>query len=633
MSVSIRWRITSALAICLILIAATLSAVLYEQSKIDNEFLLADHILEDIKKVYKLQHKISSLLDGKEDFFSEQGGENEAQFNSRIHEIGLHLQSIGSELKLSEKETVLLYRLRKQYVFLLSIGKEITALSGKTRAKQRLPLFKDFGIAGHQITLLLEQLQLYHDYELEKAYYSATEKREKAQRGVIISGTILIILILAFGIHLIRSITRPINELLESTHELMHGDWSYRANIQTGDEFEVLARSFNGMAEKLSKKNVTLEEKLVSHSLELEERSEELETLLLASAELSAELDIDQLLKLMAQKLTSTLKVTYCRIALKDIEHADLVVRAAYPIRMLDWEPRIGQKLETKNCPDIQKAFDTARYVVVTHDSILNKQMAIELEQVFTPETQSGLVFPLIVKGRPEGVIILGEARLWDREPFSKEKITLCQTLINQSAIAIENAENYTSLHNLFLDTTTALSSAIDAKSHWTMGHSERMTMHAMRIGQQLSLDADSLDLLRIGCTLHDIGKIATYEQILNKVEPLTDEEIKTIQQHPIKGEAILKSIHKFKSILPIVRSHHEKYDGTGYPDGLKGDDIPLLARIAALADTYDAMTADRPYRKGCSHARAIDEIKRCSGTQFDPEIAAAFVTILENDY
>jgi HD-GYP domain-containing protein (c-di-GMP phosphodiesterase class II) len=133
---------------------------------------------------------------------------------------------------------------------------------------------------------------------------------------------------------------------------------------------------------------------------------------------------------------------------------------------------------------------------------------------------------------------------------------------------------------------------------------------------------------LELAAVLHDVGKIAVPESILNKPGKLTDPEFKLIQEHPVRGEAILSPVIELKQIGRIVRAHHERYDGTGYPDKLKGREIPLGARIMAIADTYDSITSERPYRKAASHRYAVKEIIKCSGTQFDPEVVEAFLEI-----
>lgn len=142
----------------------------------------------------------------------------------------------------------------------------------------------------------------------------------------------------------------------------------------------------------------------------------------------------------------------------------------------------------------------------------------------------------------------------------------------------------------------------------------------------QMGLADDALEKLRIAALLHDIGKIGTYDDILNKAGKLTDAEYEAIKQHPARGAEMLAPIRQLHDIIPAVRGHHERYDGAGYPDGLKGENIPLAARILAVADTFDSMTAERPYRATLGKARALEEIQRHAGTQFDPVVVEAFL-------
>jgi putative nucleotidyltransferase with HDIG domain len=176
-----------------------------------------------------------------------------------------------------------------------------------------------------------------------------------------------------------------------------------------------------------------------------------------------------------------------------------------------------------------------------------------------------------------------------------------------------------------------AFANAIDAKSPWTMGHSERVASYALALAKEMRVDEHDLAMLKIGSLLHDIGKIGTYDVILEKVDPLTEEEWNLIKMHPVKGAAILKPIVQLQEVMPIIRHHHERIDGKGYPDGLQGEEIPLLAKILCLADSYDAMTAERPYKRAMSKKDAISHIRLKAGTQFDPKIAEIFLRVLGN--
>lgn len=239
----------------------------------------------------------------------------------------------------------------------------------------------------------------------------------------------------------------------------------------------------------------------------------------------------------------------------------------------------------------------------------------------------SDIRVPLTIKGEVTGIISLGSKR---PAAFTPSDLTTLENLTSQIGIAMENSRLVSDLEDLFIGVVMALSSAIDAKSPWTSGHSKRVTKYAGDIGKEMGLSEKELRDIELTGLLHDVGKIGTYEAILDKPGKLNDEEIRIMRSHPSKGAEILSPIKLLFNVIPAIKHHHEYYNGSGYPDGLKGDSIPLHARILAVADTVDAMGAERPYRKGKSIDVIVDELKRCSGTQFDPGVVAAFLRTIE---
>ena len=199
--------------------------------------------------------------------------------------------------------------------------------------------------------------------------------------------------------------------------------------------------------------------------------------------------------------------------------------------------------------------------------------------------------------------------------------------------INMELKETYEKLENAYMESIETLRLAVDAKDIYTRGHSDRVSEYCVLIGKKLGLPEEDIKALKIGGLFHDIGKIGVPDSVLLKEEKLTDEEYSQIKNHPSIGAHILSTATIFADILPIVKHHHEKYDGTGYPSKLSGESIPYLARIAALADTFDAMSSKRPYRDALSIEVIKEEIKKNKGTQFDPKLADVFLDILENDY
>lgn len=188
-------------------------------------------------------------------------------------------------------------------------------------------------------------------------------------------------------------------------------------------------------------------------------------------------------------------------------------------------------------------------------------------------------------------------------------------------------------LEKAYLESIETLRYTVEAKDPYTKGHSDRVAEFSVLIGKKLGLSEEDLKTLRIGGLFHDIGKIGIPDSILLKDERLTPEEYSEIKHHPSIGTHILSNATIFSNIIPIVKHHHERYDGRGYPENLKGEDIPFLARIATVADAFDAMSSKRTYRNSLDIDTIIDEIQKNSGTQFDPKIAEVFLDILKNEY
>ncbi|MCM8791809.1 MAG: HD domain-containing protein [Candidatus Omnitrophica bacterium] len=189
----------------------------------------------------------------------------------------------------------------------------------------------------------------------------------------------------------------------------------------------------------------------------------------------------------------------------------------------------------------------------------------------------------------------------------------------------------YENLRTTYMRTIKALAQAIDMRDHYTHKHSENVAHYAVKIAEAMNLSAHDIEIIRGACELHDIGKIGIYDEILSKEKPLTEKEKEEIKLHSLKGAQILEPLNFLEEIILLVRQHHENYDGTGYPDRHKGEEIPLGARIIRVADAYDAMTSARAYRKiPLSKEEAIEEIKRNSGTQFDPKVVEVFLKIVD---
>jgi len=221
--------------------------------------------------------------------------------------------------------------------------------------------------------------------------------------------------------------------------------------------------------------------------------------------------------------------------------------------------------------------------------------------------------------------------RSYFQKAFSEDDLHLADALAAHVSAGIECAQLLRKSREMFINTINVLAQAVEMRDEYTGGHTARVTNFSVLLGECLQLSPKDLELIRIGTPLHDIGKIGIDDAILRKPAKLTDEEFTIMKTHTIKGAAIIQTIPDLHPILPIVRSHHERWDGKGYPDQLTGEAIPLLARIIAVCDAFDAMTSHRPYHIGKAARtanEAFEELERMSGSQFDPKCAAAFLSI-----
>ncbi|MBU2439565.1 HD-GYP domain-containing protein [bacterium] len=198
--------------------------------------------------------------------------------------------------------------------------------------------------------------------------------------------------------------------------------------------------------------------------------------------------------------------------------------------------------------------------------------------------------------------------------------------------LARRSFELYAKMRKMYLETIRALAAAIDAKDPYTKGHSERVTQTSVALARELNLSEREIENIEYAALLHDIGKIGIDERILGKDDDLTGEEFNRIKEHTITGAKIIEPVEFLKNSYKAIYHHHEKYNGKGYPDGLKSEDIPLSARIIAVADAYDAMGSDRPYRKKLSQDKIMKELTEQSGKQFDPEVVKALISVLNRE-
>ena len=241
---------------------------------------------------------------------------------------------------------------------------------------------------------------------------------------------------------------------------------------------------------------------------------------------------------------------------------------------------------------------------------------------------KSGIVVPISTKGKIIGAMLLTR----QHGDYTRDELYLLSILANYVGGSIETAELYSNVQKDYINTIYALAAAVDAKDHYTHGHSTTVMKYATKIAEELKMGEDDIETVKYGALLHDIGKIGISENIINKPGKLTSEEYGIIKMHPQLGANIISKIDSLKKLVPMVLSHHEWLNGTGYPLGLRGEEIPFGARIISVADAYSTMTSKRPYRDERSNDYAIKELRKFSGTQFDGKIVQVMVKILKQE-
>jgi HD-GYP domain-containing protein (c-di-GMP phosphodiesterase class II) len=242
------------------------------------------------------------------------------------------------------------------------------------------------------------------------------------------------------------------------------------------------------------------------------------------------------------------------------------------------------------------------------------------------------LCVPITLRGKPQGVLFLANYQV--AHVFTDDHRNLVTELAAQAAVVIDNARHFKDRQEVILSSLEALADAVDARDPYTSGHSERVTQYSLMIARQMKYepnDPGAWSRLTRGGRLHDIGKIGVPDAILQKTGKLTDAEFAKMKEHPVVGFKILSRLKMLTDELVIVRSHHERFDGKGYPDRKKGADLPMFSWIVSAADAMDAMTSDRPYRKGMSLQIAVDQVRTGAGTHFHPDVAEAVLDAVTN--
>ncbi|MFC1646338.1 HD domain-containing phosphohydrolase [Candidatus Omnitrophota bacterium] len=386
--------------------------------------------------------------------------------------------------------------------------------------------------------------------------------------------------------------------------------------IKRAIDFRKLVLTNKRLTKELEQQNIKLEEKV-------KESTKELTLLYRIGRDIASTLKLDVVLETIVDKVSAVLELEICSIVLVDKDSGKLSIRYA---RGLD--KQIINKTKIEIGEPISGWIIQHREAVLVDDIEADPRFSRRNNEKYY--THSFISAPLLVKGEVIGIINANNKK--SKQPFTEDDLRFVKGVASEAAIAIENARLYTSLEDTYIRTVLALTSAIDARDHYTRSHSEHVTKYAVAIAQEMGLSELLIKEIKRACQLHDLGKIGVHDFILNKPSMLDPQEWEEIRSHVLKGVEILRPLTFLSGVIKLVEQHHEKYNGKGYPFGIKGEEIKLGARIIAVVDSFDAMITKRPYRKPFSKEKAIQELKSNSGTQFDPKAVEALLRVLERD-
>lgn len=456
-------------------------------------------------------------------------------------------------------------------------------------------------------------------------------------RDIMIVATVLISLLVFFITYLeSRAIVRPLEMLLEGVKRVAEGDYQIAVNVTSQNEIGLLAESFNTMVARFKE----MREDSLEKKAELEKINIELEVMAITDGLTKLynhryfQDCLDKALSLTASEGKS---LTLLIIDIDYFKYYNDLFGHQSGDRLLE---ELAQLLIRELGPnDMVARYGGEEFTVILYDSdnkhglaVAEKiRTAIETFPFYGREQQpEGKVTVSIgVASCPENaktkeeLVRLADEALYKAKSFSRNKVELYFSVLDDLKKDLDQSEVE------LINSIKMLVRIINAKDKYTYGHSERVSKYAVSIAEKMGLSESEIKTIKIGAFLHDVGKIEISRSILMKKGPLTCEEFEIINKHPFWGAGIVKAVESLHPTLPLIKYHHERYDGSGYPTGSAGAEIPLHARILAVADSYDAMTSNRPYRKRKTHTEAVEELKKCAGSQFDPEVLRAFLCSL----
>jgi HD-GYP domain-containing protein (c-di-GMP phosphodiesterase class II) len=480
------------------------------------------------------------------------------------------------------------------------------------------------------------------------------------KRLLLFSSLLSIILVSALlSLLFNRNIVFPLRSLMETIKNVEQGDWDARVPVRSNDEIGEIGQSFNtmlGEMRTLYDKNLRKERELSRMKSELESKRmleelnsqlnykvKELETanktVLTLSREIKAKnaelgklverlkrinevgriltsiIETDEIIKVIVK---TSAEILFAR---KGAIHID---RENSPALTLSYRRGVGVEKINSLSVDFK---DTYAHILVSGKPVSIRSDDVPESGIGSRERSMTIGVPLKMKGKIVGAMLLEDKM--DGTTFTDDELELLSTLSSHAMVAIENAWLYEKLKYNYFSTIQSLVNALEASDPYTKGHSERVRYLSVELARYIGFDSREVEALEHAAILHDIGKIGIDSALLNKDGVLSKDELQIIRSHPVIGDEILGPIDTLSGVRTTILQHHEHYDGSGYPFGLIGEEISLKARILSVADTFDAMVSNRPYRGAMTVSNSMEELMKAAGTQLDPYVVVSFVTMM----
>ncbi len=371
---------------------------------------------------------------------------------------------------------------------------------------------------------------------------------------------------------------------------------------------------------KIARLDKSLQQKVGEHTKELQLAHEEVLTLYTLGKKMVSTLNPSEVFGMIVKTVSMLMDAEASSVMLLNDRQSRLIIKSSWGLG-----PRFENRLRSiKAQKAVLRMLEDRQPCIIPN---LREEADLSFRMLsISHKFRSIVMVPIVFNDVVLGAIATYSRR---RRIFIEKEIELLQAFASQAAIAVNNARLHENLSLSHYNTINTLSLALEARDPYTRGHAERVTNYSIGLGRALKLDKIYIDILRYAGKIHDIGKIGVSDMILLKPGRLTPSERAQVELHPARGVDMISHLKFLEPGIPVIKHHHERFDGSGYPDALKGDEIPIGARILAIADAFDAMTSERPYRSALAFEEAIDDLRKSAGSQFDPELVGYFLKVL----